>query len=52
MESGQTKEIAQSDASSPSLDSSVSFRVLSVVTHYENHIKGDIGEVEDTEDVT
>ena len=38
-------------ASSSSPDSSVSFRVSSVVTQYEHHVQGDIEEVEDTEDV-
>ena len=49
-ESGQTSEISQrmeSDASPPSLDSFVSFKVSSVVTKYGHHVQ----EVEDTHDV-
>ena len=41
VESGQTKGISQRvkrDASSPSPDSFVSFRVLSVVTQHEHHL--------------
>ena len=49
MESDQTSEISQrveSDASPPSPDSSVSFRVPSVVTQYGHRVQE-----EDTEDV-
>jgi len=50
VESDQTSEISQqvkNDASPPSPDSSVLFRVSSVVTQYEHHVY----EGEDTEDV-
>jgi len=50
VESGQTKGIVQkveSDASSQSPDSNVSFRVSTIVTQYERHVQ----EEKDTDDV-
>ena len=50
VESSQAKGISQQverDASSPSLDSSVSFRVSIVITHYEHHVQNE----KDTKDV-
>ena len=50
VKSGQTKRISQrveSDTSSPSPDSTVSFKVLTVLTHYERYVQ----EEEDTDDV-
>ena len=50
MESGQTKGISQwveRDASSPSPDNIVSFRVSSIVTQYEHHVQVE----EDTDNV-
>jgi len=50
VESGQTKGISQrveSDASPPSPDSFVSFRMRFVVTQYKHHVH----EEEDTEDI-
>ena len=50
MESDQTREISQwmeSDASPPSPDGSISFRVSYVVTQYEHHVQ----EKKDTKDV-
>jgi len=50
VESDQTKGISQrveSDASSPSPDSIVSFGVPIIVTQFEHHVQ----EVEDTDDV-
>jgi len=50
VKSGQTKRISQrveSDTSSPSPDSTVSFKVLTILTHYERYVQ----EEEDTDDV-
>jgi len=49
-ESSQTKRILQrvkSDASSPSSDNIVSFRVPTVMTQFEHHVQGE----EDIDDV-
>jgi len=50
VQSGQSKKISQrveSDASSPSPDSTISFRVPNVMTQYKRHVQ----EEEDTDDV-